>query len=191
MFTNTREKFEYTDRLAVWGSSAVDAAYHNKKSNELAVVLKSDGVYLYTDVNEQAFRDFANAWSKGRHYALTIKRKYGPGEYLGDVEDVNFVVPAADMGSTGTPKDLTYAEDAVVDSKPLSPVVGNVYNLGTVPVKSEARKHVVSFTVGDSDVVKTYESPADSVDKAAQALVYLGETLGLDFSVKGVYVSFE
>ena len=190
MFTTNTEVFTYTDSFFP-RSSALNAVHFDSGNGAVAVELKSGEVYVYDGLANEDWSAFKNAWSKGRHYALVIKRRFGPGEYIGDAEEVTYSVPAADMGTVGTPKNLTYADDAKVDGEPVGNSTGphTRVTLGVVP--SAQRKHTVSFTVNGYDDVKTYEVAADNVEEAAASVRGLGDQLGLTFNVKGVYTSFE
>lgn len=211
--------FPYTASDRDVDSSVVYEAYYDSVRKRLAVVLDSGYAYAYDNVPQSVYDDLTSGnYSAGRLYAKTVKREYGPGENLGyvgfDNED-EFVesVPAADMSSTYTPlvdaynqaaattgggKALTYSSNAVVDGKPVVSISGQgtFVNLnqqefaGTEP-KPAVLIHVVHFTVEDGNEVKTYSVDTDSVAKAVDGLAEVANTLGVNVTVKGVYVHFE
>lgn len=190
--------FTYTDSFTP-DSSAVEKAYYDAESSELAVVLNSGDTYVYESVPSWEWRALKTSYSTGRHFATVIKPNYGPGEALGYTSDSYFEkygAEAADMGpvtnvsidssgirvsGSGTfsgvvPKNLTLAPDAT-----------ETFSL--VSDAKNTREHVVSFTSG-FDTVRTYAVQAASVEDAKAEVEELGEALGVDLVVKGVYVSF-
>lgn len=131
---------EYTDsvcpvvsRSTGGESTALRALWYNENTRTLIVVVQdSFQTYKYEGVSPFEWESMKASQSPGRYYATRIKPNFGPGTALGNAEDfgirrVDVGVPAADMGpitgspylhadeSVGTPKGLTYADDAVVD----------------------------------------------------------------------------
>jgi len=188
----TATDFKYTDTKEVFGSQAVDVVYYNKSTQELVVGLLSGETYLYADVPSRIFDEFNTPGvSAGRLYATVVKRSYGPGTYLGyDPEFDKASVPAADMGTVGTPKDLRYAVGAVVGNSSGSSLR---FDLAQKPAPVEPAKypHAVTFTVEDNEDRKTYNVDAVNVDAAVEALAEVSYALGVNVDVKSVLVSFE
>jgi hypothetical protein len=74
--------FVYTDAL-VTNSSALQTAYWNSETNELAVHFWAGSVMKYSRFYSDDYRAFTNALSKGRFYTSYIKGHF-TGEKLDD-----------------------------------------------------------------------------------------------------------
>lgn len=117
--------FDYTDSLSDVQSEVVTALWYNENTRELFVCLNQTEfgywpAYLYHGVSHFDWLSFLASPSKGHYYSTTLKRNYGPAESIGNgaswgVKEIPVGVPAADMGPVGTPKGLTYSDDALVD----------------------------------------------------------------------------
>lgn len=184
-------KFYYTQTADV-DSSAVDEVYYNANSKELAVDLH-DEVYVYQNVPKARYEALVNADSVGRAFR-EVKRDYGPSEYLGYCSEVDYVptreaFDAVDMASVGTPKALTYAENAKVDGVRVSgsgsTSTGTLLTL-SVPERNKSRVFAVEFESGDK--VRTHTLSAESFGAAEQAVLNIGAMLDLEFNVKVVRV---
>lgn len=192
----------YTEVFAP-DSSLVEGVYYDANTRELTVVLH-DELYRYSGVGKSTVEAFKNARSAGRFYTSTVKRNYGPGEYLGsewdaDYDEVSegaapdmsaplYDATKATIDTKGTPKGLTYAEGAVITN------VGETGNASTfsltpAPVLKTARKHKVAFDTPNGR--REHTLLAESVEDAAGEIVKLGDMLDLDFDVKEVTVYFE
>lgn len=201
--------FFFTDHTAV-NSSAVEDVYYNMDSEELAVALTSGQGYVYSDVPAEVYEKFETGgvlFSAGRYYAKTVKPEYGPGKSLGYVDYYDFVeADAADeldaedeFGSdelvsagaraVGTPKALTYSEDAKVTNS------GNFYidldgGVSVGGTSSPFIRHTVNFTLDDSLFAHTVH--ANSVAEAVDAFREVMMTLGMSHAkVKEVVTHFD
>lgn len=175
------ETFEATARFKATGSSFVREVAHDQDTNELLVVLDS-GKYLYENVPVSAFRGFENAHSKGQYYNNWIKRGgYGFAEEV-YAEIVDKATPAPDMGpivsSVTGPGGSFFTQSSGATFLSLTPAV------------EAKRSHRVDFTVDSGNEVKSYNVEASGVDEAVDTLNEVGDSLGLTFTVKGVYVKF-
>lgn len=176
-------------------SSAIDCAYYNERTNDLVVDLH-DSLYLYKGVPEYVVNTLERAPSAGSYYASTIKRAYGPGDFLGHAWDVEYEedagVPAPDMGpvtqgAVGTPKNLTYAPNAVVTN--VSTNAANTGNgvgphLSLKVDNSNLRQVRVEFEVNNKSASHTLFT--SSLDDAVEQVERLGEMLDQTFTVKAV-----
>lgn len=179
--------FDYT-HFEVVESSAVDEVYYNSHTQELAIDLH-DSVYVYENVPLSVFRDLVNAPSVGQAYR-EVKRQYGPGEFLGWYGDIGYnsvPVPAPVQDVTkATTFDLSNASNSAATGGDTV-----TYTLSSVPAAPiPTREHVVSFVVEGNDRVATYGLDTTSVDEAVKVVEGFAEALGLNVTVKGVYVSF-
>lgn len=98
--------FTYTEEFYVV-SSLIDSVYYNA-NDRTAVLDVNDRIYRYSDVDRDDVEALANGrdsnGSVGAHYNRVFKTKYGPGEYLGDYDEVDYdIVP---VEGKPTPKDL-------------------------------------------------------------------------------------
>lgn len=193
--------FYYTNADSNINSSAVSAAYYNANDRRLAVVLSSGYGYVYSDVPESVFDTLVNPGfgrSTGRYYAKTVKRDYGPGEALGYSYDDDFAHISESepvlvgTGAVGTPKGLTYSENAVVTTNVVSNFIDAGYtDLSLKPIEGTKRAHKVFFTIDGQWQIREYNVEAGSVDEAVKALTESTEALGLVATVKEVCVYFE
>lgn len=207
----TTDEIRYTDEWA-GDSHAVEGALYDKTTKTFYVQLAS-GSYVYDNVPEDVWNSFKSALSKGRFYAKTIKRDYGPGTAL-DWDALDYAeprddsVPAADMGpvtntfvssynfggpvtttdTVGTPKNLSYSDKAVVDGKRVVPA--RTFNL-QAPLLEQKLEHVVHFRVDGGTDVKQYTLSAESVSAAVATVNDIANALGLEFTVTEVCVRFE
>jgi len=120
------KNFVWTDSLIYPVSKAtgkpselIQALWYNENSNTLLVVLKDfyqNPAYLYEGVTPFVWESFKAAQSFGAFYNREIKGRYGPAEHWGGAENIGVEKEAVkDRGAVGTPKDLTYSDNAVVD----------------------------------------------------------------------------
>lgn len=187
--------FSYTHGNDDVESSAVYEAYYDAATRRLAVVLEGGSGYVYKNVPKSVYDVIANGTHIGRYYNTTVKRQYGPAEYLGYVGYENeqvFVkgVEAPDMGSTvGTPKGLTYAPGVTATdgggfaiAGPLSP---SVLTLTSVDGNTD-RTFNVTFEVGDK--TRSHTLKAESFGAAEAAVLEIGAMLDLTFEVKEISV---
>lgn len=188
--------FEYTHSHAPV-SSAVDTLYYNTNTQSLAVDLH-DRLYRYEDVPFSEYADLVYADSAGREFSR-IKREYGPGDFLGEYDDLDFEMVSANADSGVTtasgvvPKNLTYASNAKVTtsttgnyaSQPSEFISLNAYTDTKSPSK---RKHEVIFEAAGAE--RIYSLEATSVDEAVEALQGVAEALDIDVQVRKVTVYF-
>lgn len=188
--------FEYTHyRKPV--SSLVDEVWYNSDTKELAVSLH-DEVYVYSGVPLTRYQSLIFANSVGREYQ-SIKREFGPSEYLGDRYELEFgekSYEAPDMGSVGTPKGLTYAENAVVHNVGDTATTGNSSGAHISLTYGndhdglgDIRRHRVVFETPHG--TKAHEVNAESVAEAKSLIESLASDFGLSVTVKEVTVFFE
>ncbi|QNN98451.1 hypothetical protein SEA_LILMARTIN_243 [Streptomyces phage LilMartin] len=79
--------FVYSNSIAT-NSSALQGVYWNKDSGELVVQFWGGSVIKYADFDEDDYRAFASALSKGRFYSQYVKGNFR-GEKMSD--ETNFV----------------------------------------------------------------------------------------------------
>lgn len=180
-------------------SSAVYEAYYDEQSKELAVVLESGHVYVYSKVPFDVYEQLVDNVSPGRFFATFVKRNYGPATDSAHVgfDNTNEFVEREKISvspgqyyaaAVGTPKGLDFSK------VPNSTTTGGLVTL-TVP--SEAPKadldrlHTVRFVVDGGNTLKSYSVKTDSVDSAVEALSEVASALDLTLTVKEVVVSFE
>lgn len=194
--------FDYT-RTAPVNSSAVDAVYYDDTTKRLAVVLNSADTYAYDNVPSQEFNALVNGPSVGRHYALGIKRNYGPGEYLGYGSNVAFVqgveapsmaavsdVTTATSGSGSLHVGVPLTEGGTISASRLTglrlapntvvettPAAQEKFDLAQTVEKTS------KFTVQFKDAFerdREYTLDALSDEDAVDALVEVADMLGVD-----------
>lgn len=195
--------FYYTDHVKT-NSSAVQDVYYNYHTLELAVLLTSSHGYIYSNVPSEVFDKFDAGgafFSAGRYYAKTVKTEYGPGKAMGvvgyydfteDDSDDNYYRdndygPEFDTAAVGTPKGLTYAENAKVTTS--GPYVNLSGTSNTVATQPALRRHTVNFTADGS--LFSHPVHAPDVDAAVDALHEVAESLGLSVQVKEVITYFD
>lgn len=184
--------FNFT-RTADLNSTAVEEVYYDDDQRRLAVVLDGGNVYEYDNVPAQEFNALVNAPSAGRHYALNIKRNYGPGTYLGYVSGVDFErgVKAPDMGNVTqfpgvVPKNLTPAS---AQTKIISPENPLRFALAERDTASERVEYDYTVNFLSNGEPKTYKTRAGSFwTEPVEALQEIGEMLGVDIEVEDVTV---
>lgn len=204
-------KFNYTHHRSGRLSTAVKNVFYNQNTKELAVDLHDD-VYVYKQVPLASYEVFITSPSLGRAFQK-VKANYGPGKCLGYNANVVFVTEGADAPSmdaipslpardsrgrfvsaaVGTPKGLTYAENAVVTDVSSGPHLR--VTLGENASADEVtngiiRPHTVLFNV-DGLGDRTYNTEATSVEQAISHLLEATNALALTVNVKEVTVSFE
>lgn len=181
-------EFQYTHDFDANGeSSLVDSVYYNDNTQELLVTLMSADSYLYSNVPFNVYTSFDAADSLGYYYNTQVKRRYGPGVRLSQV--VFAEAPATVPQSFYT-----------LPSPTLTSTTGKPYGNTFVSLAPESAAealatqytHVVHFTVEGGNEVKTYSVEAGSdIHEAVDKLVESASALGIDITVKGVFVSFE
>lgn len=187
--------FKYTEHFAP-NSSWVDDIYYNDKESFVVFDL-DDSLYRYENVTRDEVVKAAEADSPGTYFNTVWKKTYGPGHYLGEYDEIDFLpdrTPAEvsgptlvgkDFDSTAVTKDL---DEPTKEFSLQSPEVAPVY-LG---------KHVgekkPSFTVGfewvgelREHVFTDAESPEDALAKLDEVAQMLDQT----FDVKWVLIDFE
>jgi len=191
--TTATEEILYTDSWS--GSSrAIEEAVYDAETKTLYVSLSSGG-YAYDNVDEYTWKSFKNAFSKGRFYAKTIKRDFGPGRALDwdafdYAEEREVSVPAPDMGpvtssTVGMPKAMTYSPTATVTN-----ISTPVFNLQAAPL-ADTLRHTVRFRVDGGTEVKSYTLTAADVNEAVAEVNGIADALGVEFTVTEVVVHFE
>lgn len=182
------QNFTYTDHTEVFNSSAVEDVWYNRNTKGLAVELLSGDTYVYDDVPENVYESFGRPGASAGHlYAVTVKREYGPGTYVGYSPDFDedYSVPAPSMGNVHTPSRFGFTE--VKASKGLSEA--KVFDLAPSFDGQTTRPHSVTFDVVDGATDKTYDLDAASVDEAVNALLKVAEVLGVEVTPTSVTVS--
>lgn len=189
-------EFEYTHNPYTKSSSAVDEVWYNENTKQLAVDLHDD-VYVYSGVPKSRYEALVHADSLGRAFR-EIKRDYGPSEYLGDVDYIEFdevSYEAPDMGNFASVTDvrrskgLTYAADATLNGEPLATSTGPHLSLTPATAKADVRRHTVVFETAVG--VKSHDVQVSSVDEAAATVREMGNAFGVSVNVKEVTVHFE
>jgi hypothetical protein len=181
----------FTTAHEALNSDLVYDVYYDAKTQEAHVSLQGT-IYTYADVPAHAVDALVNAASIGRAFNGTLfnkgfKQTYGPGKRQ-DATMLN----ERELVTAGaaTPKNLTYAADAVVDGKPVDPSILRFpprISLVVVdePVELPKFKHTVHF---NSNGARTYALEASSVDEAVEELQQVASMLGVEAEVTGVFV---
>ena len=194
--------FSYTDSDTNIESSLVYEAYFDAPQGRLALVLNNGYAYEYREVPQSLFNSLVNPGeSAGNIYNTKIKNKFN-GRSIGytgwesgffrpvsPVRSVTPVNPVNENLTVGTPKGLTYAEDAKIST-------GSTFNyVNLVQPAAEAsskRSHEVVFEVdGLGNSRRTFNVEANNVDEAVAELHKATQALGLDVKVREVTVYFE
>lgn len=181
---------DYTKSFEVINdSSLVDGVFYNHNDNTVTFDL-NDRLYRYSNVSETDALKVAEADSAGREYQV-FKRKFGPGEYLGEYDDVNWTKvdqkPTFTLSSGGgTFSGQTYT----------GTVNSNVVQLN-VPTQ-KVNKFKVGFVVvedngfqGSVSEIKYHTLLAASLADAVSKVEELAKMLDLVFKVKEVTVYFD
>lgn len=167
------------------GSSAIDDLYYNENTQELTVDL-DDRIYRYSGVPKDEYYTFLNAASAGNHYGGYFKRTYGPGEFIGDWDEISFEREAVKSQSIGTPQNFVHTGQTLVTNV----VASNTANYSlTAPASTNTRDHVVKFVANGAERVHTVKTT--TVDEAVKAINDIAAMLDLTFTVKSVTVNFE
>lgn len=213
---------EFTEDPFVDSSLVTDVLYN--ENTKAAFVALGDTYYRYDGVDKDSLTDFVKADSVGAAYT-PFKQKFGPAQKLEghtlsfnrvEVKEAEeFVLPDYRGRGTdaATPKDLTYADDAVVDgvkfnsggnleASIMTPAYVNLnesvltntgnltWNPNTTITMAQPKKHVVHFTIEDSSTVRQYKVDTYSVDSAVGALKTAMDALSLPYKVQKVEVYF-
>jgi len=80
------DRFEFTDYLNGFGSTAVLGAWYNSDYHNLVVQLVGGNYYGYTEVPPGTWNEFVNSSSLGSFYTREIKKHYRPFTVDYDVE---------------------------------------------------------------------------------------------------------
>jgi len=182
-------KFGFTETHDV-DSSAVDTLSYNENTQELVVDWHND-LYKYDGVSKERFDKVLNASSVGRE-AQSIKREFGPGEYLGRFGNVAFMPEKVKATSVGDEPAPVESQEQTPEGTETAEVASDYFPLtvGRVEVGS-----YYTYTVDFEDengIDKDYTPKGvSSVDEAVQAVEEIADMLDKDFTIKGVYVSFE
>lgn len=189
-YNEANETFEADEKFVVSGSSFVEEFVYDRDSKELLVYLDSGRGYLYRGVPESTFTNFKAAHSKGQFYNNWVKRGgFGPAtEVAWDTEIVLKPSPMEVVQSNVTTTNGTGTTFTLTGTNA-------TFNLDTPTITLSddggVLLHTVSFTVEGGNSVKTYDVLALSVADAVESLGDAMNALGLEFDVKGVYISFE
>lgn len=191
--TTATDELVYTDEWAGI-SSAVNEALYDADTKTFYITLDGGATYSYDNVDVATWDSFTKAWSKGRFYAQTIKGNFGPGTYLGyealkEATERSYVAPATTFTTVnnfttqtvGTPKDLKYAEGVKVTNET------RTFSLAADEAPTNAA-FTTTFTVGNSDEVKSVTLAAYDIPDAVESVLSVAEALGLDFTLKSVTV---
>lgn len=173
-------------------SKAVDAVSYNENTQEL--VLDWDGaLYKYSGVPLETYKKVvAGTYKNGLtdasvgRAAQRVKKDFGPGDYLGQFGQVQFVkdqtkatFPLAAQPATLATKSTPAPTFSLTPSK----------NVGSEK-KVSGKTYTVDYTIGDDAYEYTPEG-VNSDDEAVQALADALAPLGLEGTAKGVYIEFE
>lgn len=189
------EVFGYTDFMQTFYSQIVLAAYYDANTSELLVSLAGSGVYLYHNVPATTWSEFKNAESKGHFYNTVVKRHYGPGTgylFVG-------VEPIDDEPAKGTPKGLTYAEDAVVDGERVrlygvhrrKPAAVAQENNVVLSITNEPKRFRTEVFFEANGTEKSHTLYVHDSNEAVEAVEQIGAMLDVDLNIKRVVVYFE
>jgi hypothetical protein len=183
----------YTTAHEALNSDLVYDVYYDAKTQEAHVSLQGT-IYTYANVPAHAVDALVNAASIGMAFNGTLfnkgfKQTYGPGTSDSSTRTMLNERELATAGAA-TPKNLTYAADAVVDGRPVDPSILRIpprISLVVVdePVELPKFKHTVHF---NSNGARTYALEASSVDEAVEELQQVASMLGVEAEVTGVFV---
>lgn len=175
-------------------SKAVDAVSYNENTQELVLdwagaLYKYSGVPLetYKKVVAGTYKNGLTDASVGRA-AQRVKKDFGPGDYLGQFGQVQFVKDTTKATFPLAAQPSTLATKAPATQSTPAPT----FSLSPSNVGSEkaSATYTVDWLVG-GDAYEYTPEDVNSVDEAVKAVRTAAEALGLDIAVKGVYVEFE
>ena len=184
---------------AIDTSSLVDEVFYNENTNDLYVDLY-DKIYKYSNVTSDVVREFSAADSAGNFYNTVIKKKFGPGEHIGDWMSVDY--REVDVETEVEPQATYVTNVSLLTPDQAREAFGvNTANSTTtfslkpfpeaVEVEGVERRYVVQFEVEETGSVKPYETKAKSLDEAVNALLEIAKMVDLTFIVREVTVYFE
>jgi hypothetical protein len=192
MFTYTPEAtVEYT-RFDEPSSSWVVQAYYNENTREAFLNLetdRADDVWKYTDVSLDAYERLVTASSPGSHYNTFFKHQYGPGENLGDWNNVEFKDVEIDVADTPTYTSLRTVErpERTGDFTPKALTESpGLTSLRPVSTGNQVYAYSVGFTVGDNEFVQYTVEHAENLIQAAQRVAEFGDMLGVNIDLISV-----
>lgn len=203
--------FTYTKEASDAASSLVEGIFYNENDQTMVVDL-NDSLYQYTGISEQVFSDFVAADSLGAHYNTVVKVNYGPADYLGNYDDLDWNRVAVNTKPTAdvTSNDWTYSSDSINTTITAGP--GQIYianpptqevSLATPEVPSnpatggiddsvvEATFKVHFTLVGHDKKYKFDAESANSVEAAIDELNAYVSRLGARGVVSKVVVKFD
>jgi hypothetical protein len=194
---------------------------YNENTRDVHVVLQDNEVYSYPNVPQSVLDEFIKSESAGAYYNTHFKRTYGPGTHAGSYGGAPWkFVEKIDKNeetrvAVGTPKGLTYADDAVVTNRDAEqsyvtlgagvnePATGGAVsstgiqsvfttNANSGPFNiNPFRTHVVTFTIEGMEGEREYQASTQNVDAAVADLNAYASQLGLTVKVLRVVVHFD
>lgn len=161
-------------------SSAVEALYFNENDNTL-IIDWNDELYRYSGVNRQEYEKVLNGTGFGGSVgraASALKQKYGPGEHLGDYDDVD-----DRMRWVGFKRPVLQSVTKEFSLQtPVAPVVES---------DEDVKGIQVVYRLEGYDSEYTFDSSTASVEAALLELSSLIATLGLKGKAVRAVVNFE
>lgn len=196
---------QYTESLVIKNdSSLVEGIFYNANDKTVTFDLQ-DRIYRYAGVSREDALKVANATNAGGEYQL-FKRKFGPGESLGDYEDISWkrVETAANIKADSISPALISSDkfsgavtglNLALQSPPGHNDNGQ-WELNKTP--AEYSKFRVGFVVvdqtewtGSVSELKYHNLVGTSIEDAKAKVQELGSILNLEFRVKEVTVYFD
>ena len=194
--------FYYTKHFGV-SSSLVDDVYYNENENFVVIDL-DDAMYKYDGVTSEDVTALVKGadydGSVGKQYNFVFKTKHGPGEYLGQWDDVDYDLTAPIAKTGGVPKDLTNA--TTISGQTVTGTLSSVpatkeFSLKTPPAlkvvtsEDDSVSIRVHFRLDGSDEKYKYDADATTVDEAVEELNKYVSRLKARGVVTKVVVKFE
>jgi hypothetical protein len=202
---------EYTESIPHGESSLIEGIFYNANDSTVTFDL-SDRIYRYSNIKREDVMKVARAVSAGSEYQ-NFKRKFGPGESLGDYENidwkkvgVNYQVSSNRNGPeesaiSNVNIDIATSNELRSNASIYTSAV-NASTISITPTAPKPKKHKVGFTVNnDSKIsassyslgggIKHHTLLAISVEDAVRQMSELAHMLGVSLSLKEVTVYFE
>ncbi len=173
-------KFEYTEEVAFKGSSVIEGIYFNENTSEVALDIK-DMIYVYSNVKREGVNELAGAKSVGQEYR-NFQEKYGPGILLGHYDDIDWMeIPKNGqfIVNSGNSKFVITSDSASITTGTVNSAIFTTY---------PPKRHTVEYSIEGLEGIKDYTFTVQSVQEAIKSVKEIGQMMGLEIKVKGVYV---
>lgn len=175
--------FKYT-KAYYPDSSWVHVVYFNENDNT-AVLDLYDKFYRYTGVNTADVAALVGADSVGEYYNSEFSRRFGPAEFLGNRNDLEWDIEPVRKETAGTAKGLTVPAGVVT--------VAQGTNATPAPVRveqSSTAKTTVFFNLDENDREYSFEANSSDPAQAVEERTTHVSVLGAKGRVRKVVLEF-